>query len=447
MSWSAAPSDTRIRVLHVSAEDGAGGAARAAYRVHRSLVDVGVKLGIDSSMLVVRKLTDDSTVHTIGHPPLARLAERTIRRVEGTELRLHRTPNHVLHSTAHFPTGALRRIEELDPDLILLHWLGNRTMSIRQVGQLLNGSRPVAWLLHDTWAFSGAEHYQDGEQDTRFVDGYRRENRSHGESGLDLNRRTWERKRRYWTQPAQLLAPSRWLAEQVRRSALMADWPITVIPYPVNTDWWGALDRTAARSHLGIPQDRRIVLYGALGGESDPRKGADLLRRALPRLVERASKRAGLVPDLLTFGGPVRSERIAGVTMQSVGHLDDEALRLHYSAADVVVVPSRQDNLPQTAIESTACGTPVVAFAVGGLPDIIDDGVTGRLVEPYAVDEFADAILWAIEDVDRNSRLSHAARKRSSRWDSDTVAARYVDLARRLISSGPSPWSTGEEAR
>ena len=428
-----------INVLHVCAEDGSGGAARAAYRVHRSLAVLPPEFGVRSSMLVAMKRTDDLSVHQIATSSIGGLATRTIAKVAAQERRLIRTPNPVLHSAARVPTAVLRRIEQLDPDVVLLHWLGSRTISIRQLGRLLAGRRPVAWRLPDTWAFCGAEHYPHGEDDTRFVDGYLPNNRLVGERGPDLNRRAWQRKRRHWTRPAQIIAPSRWMADLANRSALMGSWPSQVIPNPLDTGWWGASSRSEARRQLGIPQDRRVVLFGAVGGEKDPRKGADLLRRALPCVVERMTAAGGTAPDLLTFGGPPGAERVAGVSVRSVGRLDDEGLRLHYSAADVMVVPSRQEAFGQTASEAITCGTPVVAFALGGLPDIVEDGVNGRLAQPFEIEQLAKAIVWVLSDSERHARLSEAAREHAAQWDKQRVGAQYADVLRDLVAFAHRP--------
>jgi glycosyltransferase involved in cell wall biosynthesis len=386
-------------------------------------------------MLVAHRRTDDPDVITIERTRLGGLTARTVREVVAQERRLLRSPNPVLHSTARMATRAIRVIERLDPDVIMLHWLGSRTLSVAQIGRLAAQRRPIAWVLHDTWAFCGAEHYPHGEGDRRFTDGYHRENRPPEERGIDLNRQTWDRKRRHWTSPMQLVAPSRWMAEQVRASALMGDWPVAVIPNPLDVDWWGAIPRTEARQRLGIEPDRRIILFGAFGGERDPRKGADLLRSALPRVVLRLTDMGREPLELVTFGGSLGTGRFGDLPVRSIGRLDDEALRLHYSAADVMVVPSRQDNLPQTAVESIACGTPVVGFRVGGLPDIVEERVTGRLVEPFSPLALAEGITWVLEDAHRSARLSVAARTSSSRWVPSSIAAAYA----RLLASASAP--------
>ena len=421
------------RILHVTDSDANGGAARAAYRIHRSLMSVEAATGIESRMLVRKVAREDPRILGVGPARGPIRLDRIGRRIARVERRLHETQNPVAHSTARVRTAALRQIMRLEPDAIVLHWLGKRLLSIQQIGALLGSGIPVSWVLHDTWAFCGAEHYPNDVDDHRFMNGYRRGNRPHWESGLDVNRMTWTRKRRLWTRPAQIVAPSRWMADLVNRSALMRSWPVEVIPNPLDIAWWSASSRGEARARLGIPEDRRVVLFGAIGGESDPRKGADLLRAALPRVIERTATEGGTSPEVLTFGGAPGVDLVDGVTVRSVGRLDDEGLRLHYSAADVMVVPSRMDNLPQTAVEPIACGTPVVAFAVGGLPDIVDDGVNGRLVEPFDIEQLADAIVWVLSDPERHASLSAACRRHAARWDQRTVGARYAEVLHAMM--------------
>ena len=425
-------SDAALRVLHVSAEDGHGGAFRAARRVHDSIRAQTDASGVDSLLLVGRRRDADPHVHTLNRTPNSTLVMQAASRLVAQEARVLSTQNPVLHSTARMPTRILRRIDDLNPNVVVLHWLGSRTASIAQIGRLLAGPRPVAWVLHDTWAFCGAEHYPSGNSDERFVTGYLPSNRPSWERGIDINRHTWERKRTHWTRPAQLIAPSTWMADEARRSALMADWPVEVIPNPLDVGWWAALPRAEARRRLNLSAAARVILFGAVGGESDPRKGADLLRAALPAVAGRLGDDTSRPLRILTFGGPPGTSAVNGIPVESVGRLDDKGLRLHYSAADVMVVPSRQEAFGQTASEATTAGTPVVAFDVGGLPDIVQDRMTGRLVEPFSVEGLAEAISWVVEDEQRNRELSDAAKRSAERWRSETVGSRYVALVQRL---------------
>jgi glycosyltransferase involved in cell wall biosynthesis len=417
-----------MRVLHVSESDGKGGAARAAFRIHQSLVAVERFTGVESRMLVKRVVENDPRVSFIAPSKTSQALDRIARTVDKIERRRLATENRILHSTARVPSTTLRHILRLKPDAVVLHWLGNRVLSIEQVGELLRSGIPVYWVLHDTWAFCGAEHYPHGDRDRRFVDGYRAENRPEWESGLDVNRATWKRKRRHWTQPLHLVAPSRWMAGLVSSSALMRDWPVDIVPYPMDIEWWGALTRTEARRQLGIAEERRVIVFGAIGGEKDPRKGADLLRAALNRLSKSLSGALRGSVDVMTFGGREGVDHLADLKVRSVGRLDDEGLRLLYTAADVAVVPSRIDNLPQTAVEPIVCGAPVVGFRIGGMPDIVVEGVTGHLVEPFSTDAMGDAIHSILSDGDRRASLSCAARESAEIWSATCIGPKYAAI-------------------
>jgi len=317
--------------------------------------------------------------------------------------------------------------------------LDSSTLSIEEIGQI---NKPVVWTLHDQWAFCGAEHYVTPPPalDERFAEGYTATNRPSHETGPDLNLHTWERKRRAWVRPMQIVCPSTWLADCARRSALMGSWPITVIPYPIDLKVWAPCDQAQARSLLGLPLDRPLVLFGAIGGTGDPRKGADLLLEALDCLKTSAAGTPLEQLELVVFGQsrPTNSPDL-GFPVHDSGHLhDDISLRLLYAAADVFVIPSRQDNLPNTGLEAHACGTPVVAFRTGGLIDIVDDHVTGALAEPFDPASLAAAITWVLEDPQRRSQLGLSARQRAERlWNPERVAGLYAEVYRGALKQAP----------
>lgn len=417
-----------MRVLHIAASDTAGGASRAAMRLYQCLATAS---GVESKMLVSRRFSNDPHVLTLERSRIGQLVLPSLRRGFNLERYIGGTGS---GSTARVPTAALKRIHEIAPDIVVLHWLGNEVMSIRQVGRLLASEKPVAWLLHDTWPFCGAEHYPIGDEDVRFIEGYSADNRTPGERGLDLNRTTWSRKQRYWNNSAQLVASSQWMARMATRSRLMRDWPLRVIPIPLDTDWWGAVSRTEARRRLGISDEEKVVLFGAQGGLSNKRKGGDLFLGAIPRLVDRMERQGQARPIFFAFGGPVGVERIHGVEVRSVGPQNDCGLRNLYSAADVMVVPSRSEAFGQTASEAISCGTPVVAFAIGGLTDIVQDGVTGRLVEPFLPEKLADGIVDVISDRDRAMKMSEAANRSARRWSTAAVRESYLALFGEMTS-------------
>jgi glycosyltransferase involved in cell wall biosynthesis len=303
-------------------------------------------------------------------------------------------------------------------------------MSVGAIGQL---PMPIVWTLHDMWAFCGAEHYAE---DTRWRTGYDGHNRPAHESGVDLNRWIWARKRRLWKNPMQIVAPSRWLAELAQQSALMADWPIEVIPNAINIKEWAPMDKRVAREALNLPPDVPLVLFGAMGGSTDLRKGFDLLTKALDRLFTAGS--TGL--ELLVFGGQRinTSERLR-FPARYLGHLsDDLSLKLVYNAADVLVIPSRLDNLPNTGVEALACGTPLVGFDVGGMSDLILHKDTGYLARPQNASDLADGIRWVLaqRNQDLSTPLGTAARRHAeAHFASPIVAEKYCRLYETVLQT------------
>ena len=422
-----------MKILHVNASDIDGGAARAAYRIHRSFVDHGFGDHIKSQMRVIRRLYGDPTV--IGGPPAGQspIWRRLQPHLSHQVRRGFRTGNPSLHSLAWPATGLGAELHARQlaggVDLIHLHWLGDSTLSIEEIGRL---PMPLVWSLHDMWAFCGAEHYTT---DHRWREGYRRVNRPAHESGFDLNRHTWQRKRKHWRRPLQIVCPSQWLADCVRASAMMHEWPVAVVPNPIDVHRWRPIDQLLARQLMGLPEDCHLLLFGAMGGGTDSRKGIDLLLAALGHLRSEPSLQN---LQLVVFGQltPQYTPQL-GFPVHYIGHLHDElSLRALYSAADAMVIPSRQDNLPNTGLEAHACGTPVVAFATCGLVDIVEDRVTGALAEPFDSGSLAAAIRWVLEDPQRRRDLGAEARQRAERlWNPARVASLYVEIYHEMMDS------------
>lgn len=416
-----------LRVEIVCRDVGSGGAARATRRLADSFwqhpsddVSVGLRTAFGKS-------THDR--HRSGLPGgvnrAMRLATRSLSHVK--DVLPSRTGNLILHSRADVWTGLGHELNIGKTDVINLHWLGSDTISLGEIGRLKSA---VVFTLHDMWLLNGAAHYST---DGRFRSSYSRESRPIGDTGIDWDRKVWLRKKQSLRTNCHLIAPSRWLAECANKSALVQNWPIHVIPNPLDVNFWAPLDRRAARSLLGLPQDGLVILFGAVGGKSQPIKGPDLLHDALARLPRYLGAERAAQVTVVVFGQRAgRLERDAPLPFieHNLGVVsDDRILRAAYSAADVMVVPSRQDNLPQTACEASACETPVVAFDVGGLPDIVSDFISGRLVSPFDTEEMARAIAWVIEDEERNRQLGSSARQFAvNQFSSENVLSNYLEV-------------------
>jgi glycosyltransferase involved in cell wall biosynthesis len=400
-----------LRVLHLSISDGRGGAAIAAKRLHDALRDAGV----DSAMMVITKRTDDPSVTS----PLGRSGRFTRRQAQWVAKRrirrAARAKPDAVRSLGLFGHGLGRAAAAAGADVIHLHWVGDEAMGLAEIARL---PRPVVWTLHDMWAFSGAEHFSD---DGRHRNGY-------AGGPADIDRRTWQRKARLWRgfRP-HFVAPSRWMAGELATSALFGEAPCTVIPNTLDPAVFAPGPRDAARAALGLPAGP-LILFGAIGGAADPRKGGDLLADALHR-------RAGLGhrPVLAVFGGPAPP----GLPMPAIelGPIRDPArLALAYRAADVFVAPSRMDNFPSTVIEAQACGTPAVAFDIGGMPDAVGD--PARLAPAFDTAALA-AIMARLLDAPPDPAAIRAATL--ARVAPDVVVARHIALYAALLSGHAPP--------
>jgi glycosyltransferase involved in cell wall biosynthesis len=412
-----------VKPLIVSQSDSVGGAARAALRLQRALV----AQGIDSRMRVASRTLGDWRIEgpkdafgkasSLWRPRAARLL-----------VGLQRSSNPMPHSLQIWPSRYAREYESDIATVVNLHWVAGEMMSIADIGRI---NKPVVWTLHDSWAFCGAEHHPDSIDDRRYVDGYGPQTRRPGHQGLDLDAWCWRRKQRAWRRPFLLVSPSRWLADCARRSALMGDWPVRVIPNTLPLDIYRPWPRALARKAFGLPPVAPIVLFGAVGGAAA--KGWDLLESALTRL-------AGVMPDavgVIAGQAEPRDPPRLGMPLRFMGNLaDDVSMALLYSAADIVVLPSRIENLPQMGTEAQACGVPVAAFDCAGLPDVVELGVTGHLAKPYDAADLAQGMerLLSVDDAAR-AAMSSRARERAVRlWSAPTVVAAYRSVFEEAVS-------------
>ena len=430
-------------VLQLNASSSDGGAARAAIRVHRAFQSHGLHHQWSSEFRAISGEVSTPEV-TVGSPQgQSRLWRHLRPRLRQWRKRAWVTTNPALHSLAWPDTGLGQELIQAHRlglfHILNLHWLGDSALSVEEIGRL---RFPVVWTLHDQWAFSGAEHYAPLDQSVpqvmnggRYAGGYTTSNCPSSEVGCDLNRWTWTRKCRSWINPMTLICPSAWMASCVRQSALMADWPCHVIPNPLDPQQWFPINPDLARTALGLPLNIPLVLFGAMGGTQDPRKGADLLAQALHRFAAQCAHREA-VPHLVIFGrASADTTHDFGLPVHHLGHLhDDVSLRLAYSAADVMVVPSRLDNLPNTATEAMACGTPVVAFRAGGMEDIIRDGVNGRLAEAFDPQALAYCIADVLDPQHQQSMGSHARKQALSLWHPERIAAAYAAVYDEALS-------------
>ena len=389
-----------MKVLHLSTTGGSGGGAgRAAATLHQAML----KQGTDSHMWTASGLRYG----------ISKRADRQLWRLQRSATRTWRSP-------AFFGSLKAKDIDAFGADVVNLHWVTDGFLSIEQIGKIRT---PVVFSLYDMWVFTGSEHYGVNSPDARWRSCYTAENRPQSESGFDLDRWTWERKCQSW-QSMSLIAASSKFTDLARESALARDWPIQRIPHVIDTEEMAPQTRSAARNALGIGHDDPIVLFMSSAGIEDQRKGFDLLMEAMGEVIA-AIPRA----QVLVVGPHSPSDHhIGGIPVRFFGTTQsNETLRSLYSAADVTVVPSREDNMPLTAMEAQACGCTVVAFDLGGLPDIVEHQRTGFLAPPFETGALAEGLLLALSGSRNGQSWGSAARVKASReWSVPVVVSQYL---------------------
>jgi glycosyltransferase involved in cell wall biosynthesis len=227
-----------------------------------------------------------------------------------------------------------------------------------------------------------------------------------------------------------MVSPSRAFAKLAAGSGLLQDCRVEHIPNCIDTKIFRPLDKAQARELLGLPRDGHILLFGAVDGSGDRRKGFDLLCRALSIVF--ASGRKDILPVVFGTSG---SDTGLPLPMHFLGRLHDNlTLALAYSAADVFVCPSRQDNLPNTVLESLACGTPAAAFSIGGIPDMIEHGLNGCLAAPEDTTDLATGIASLLRDADLRRRMGQTSKEKVE-WEfsSPVIARRHIALYEEIL--------------
>ncbi|HEX6958881.1 MAG TPA: glycosyltransferase family 4 protein [Ferrovibrio sp.] len=413
-----------IRVLHVSPTDGDGGAAVGAYNLHKAVQQAG----IDSTMLVLRKYGRDPSVVTRRGTQKA-LLDSLRDPLDRLPLQFYRWEPHNWWSVGWLPFDIKATVDRLRPDIVHFHWAGRGAVPIRTIARLQD--YPLVWTLRDMWPLTGGCHYA-GEC-SRYTSGCGSCPQLGSRSDFDISRWQWRRKHRYWRDAAITFVPlSNWMAACARQSPLTFKNEITVIPNGVNVDRFKPLDQAMARAVWGLPMDRKVVLFGALHGVKDPRKGFGYLAKAL-RLLMAQGWEDRLIA--VAFGGEGGDDQL-GFPIRYVGRLhDDVSIALLYACADVMVVPSIYENAAKTALEAMSCGTPVAAFANTGQVDIVDHKINGYLAENLSADDLARGIAWCLEHGGPGSALSQQAREKVLRhFDISKIARQHVALYERLLA-------------
>lgn len=412
-----------MRVLIVNTSEKAGGAAVAANRLMDALNNNGVK----AKMLVRDKVTDDITV--VGLPQSLRSQWHFLWERWCIFWHLRFSKKHLFAidiANTGFDITSLPEFKEAD--VIHLHWINQGMLSLRGIRKILNSGKPVVWTMHDMWPASSichltlsCHHYNNGCGNCKYLPG--------GGGKKDLSAKIWKKKQKlYRSGNISFVTCSRWLASEAKLSALLSGQRIHTIPNPIDTHVYCQKDRREARFRITMPQDKRIILFIAQKA-TNPYKGMDFLVEACGLLVaEHPEMKENTCVAIL--GG--HSEELAHALpfeAISLGYVsDDKRIVDIYNAADVFVLPSLSENLPNTIMEAMACGVPSVGFKVGGIPEMIDHKKNGYVANYRDAKDLAAGIHWVLDEADRTELQRACLAKVTHNYSQHAVALNYIEI-------------------
>jgi glycosyltransferase involved in cell wall biosynthesis len=335
-------------------------------------------------------------------------------------------------------------------DIIHLHWINFGFLSIDSLKNLFKTQKPIVWTLHDMWAFTGGCHHSDACENyqnqcgncTQFL-------KNPAEN--DLSHQIWQAKKEVF-QNANLtiVTCSQWLGNRAKKSSLFKDFRIETIPNPIDIQQFIPINKAEARQRLGLNPDTQYILFAAMNVTAEG-KGFKYFQLAILEIRNQAStinhkskamnyEQTTMNTELLIFGDAQASDfESLPLKVNLLGKLSDvEQIVLAYSAASVFVIPSLAENLPNTIMEAMACGTPVVGFDVGGIPEMIDHqqiGVptTGYLAQYKSSEDLALGIQYVLQNPDYETLCQNARKKVVENYSEEVIARKYMALYQSLM--------------
>ena len=420
----------KLKVVHLSISDINGGAAIAALRINNAQL----KLGIDSHFLVQLKLSDSSNVISLVQTPFDRtkryirvfLDKLTFKTLSLSKRERFTFPN--------FGMNLSNNDLVKEADVINLHWINEGFLSLKSILLLAVLKKPLVFTLHDIWAFTGGCHYNHGCE--KFVNNcgncpalkFRKEN--------DLSRKIYHMKSTaYKDMNFSVSTCSNWLNSEAKKSSLFHNRKIRTIHNPINTDIFKPIEKLNTCKELNLPLDKNLILFSTMELTNE-RKGFRYLISAL-KIISKSQPEYLENTHIVILGLP------GGMDLGEIPFLvhifgkitNENKLVDCYNVADIYVTPSLQDNLPNTVIESLSCGTPVVAFNTGGMPDMIEHLKNGYLAKLKSSEDLATGMVTLLSDPKELLKMKEKCRETAlEKFNEESIANQYSAYYNELLA-------------
>lgn len=423
-----------MKILIINYTDGGGGGAIAPKNLYEALK----KQNVNVSFGVIEKKSESQDIFTLPdfRSIFSKFKRKFLRKYEQFLFRHFKTTNGILHSLNLYSRIDIDFINNSDYDIIHLHWICGNTLSIKDIAKII---KPVIWTMHDSWPICGAEHHPNiFEHDERYCIGYTKKNKPETTYGFDLCRYIFNKKKKYFRQPVYFIVPSQWQAEICKKSFLFNNGygaSVTHIPNVLDIDCFCPLDKTMAKSIFRIDSRKIVLMFSTPYFENTQKdmKGSGLLLKALKHFfsAQDSSK------FVLLMTGNISTEikkRLPQVQTVFTGFIQNPRLMcLAYNAADVLLFPSRIENLPYGLLEPQAAGVPCVAFDTGGNSDIVLHKRTGYLVPCFDVLDFSAGINFCIKNAEILS--INAINHIKENFDPKKILNAHIELYKKIYAN------------
>lgn len=418
-----------MKVLLINTFETQGGAAIAAKRLLMALNKTGQ---LEASMLVNESQTNNRYVYEVADTKLKKSIRKYRFILEKLLFMFYEASSkeRFAFSTGKLGTSICNHPLVQEADILHLHWTNHSFLSHQHIGELIALDKPIVITLHDMWYFTGGCHYS-GEC-RRFMQEcgnckFLKHPHEH-----DLSSVGWKTRKTIYSNKITFVGCSNWITDLAKNSSLISNNPVLAIPNPIDISLFRKKNKQACRKQFGLPEDKILLLYVAAKVD-DERKGYKYLSEALKELFESESEIRKNLEIVVMGNVKDRREIEFYFPTHFTGSLSDqETIVSCYNAADLFVAPSLEDNLPNTLVESMACGTPVVAFHTGGIPDIVDHGVNGYLAEHKKSQDLIRGIEWALV---RPELSDKCIEKVKTAFSEQVVSSRFIDLYQSILGT------------
>lgn len=396
-----------MKVVHLTNNLIPGGAGKAANTISAALCAAGIES-------VMMRLPTDGTS--------ARLINKIRAYADKLPLQIYRNRKRTAFSTLYAGYNWAKSDALKNADIIHLHWINDGYLSFEGIEAISRLKKKVVWTLHDSWPLTGGCNVTHGCN--RWMTACGKCPQLGSSAELDVSRKIFTKKNNIYTSlNPTFVCASTWMYVRAQQSPLLQNLKIKSIPYAINIETYKPHEKLEARKRLGLPPDKKLILFGTVD-IADPNKGFRFFKAAVALLKNEIDF------EVLVFGNKGKIEFDLGCPTHFLGRIQDEnALAYAYSAADVFVAPSVEDNFPNTVLESLSCGSPVVTFNIGGMPDMITHGTNGFLAEPFKIESLTQGILFILNG-DANELRKSARQKVQNDFTFEKVSKSYIDLYR-----------------